>query len=128
MNAVRFAMNSTVHTTTQATPMQLVFGRDSILPIKFQADWELIKSRKQTMIEKNNDREKAKRIPHDYTVGDKVLVRQDPSHKHGADKAKGPFTVTSVYDNGTVRLRQRTPHGGAVFQTWNIRNVIPYKA
>jgi transposase InsO family protein len=128
LNACRFAMNSTVHTTTRATPMQLVFGRDSILPIKFQADWELIKARKLTMIEKNNDRENEKRIPYEYKIGDKVGIYLDPTRKHGADKAKGPFTITRVYDNGTVRLRQRTQRGGAVHQTWNIRNIFPYKA
>jgi hypothetical protein len=108
--------------------MQLVFGRDSILPIKFQADWELIKARKLTMIEKNNDRENEKRIPYEYKIGDKVGIYLDPTRKHGADKAKGPFTITRVYDNGTVRLRQRTQRGGAVHQTWNIRNIFPYKA
>ena len=41
LNAVRFAMKATVHSTTQATPMQLVFGRDAILPVAFQADWRL---------------------------------------------------------------------------------------
>jgi len=127
LNAVRFAMNSTVHTTNRATSMQLVFGRDSILPIKFQADWDMIKSRKQTLIHKNNARENARRQEHTYTVGDKVLVLLNPSRKHGEDMTKGPLTVCKVNDNGTVRLRQRTA-SGAVFQTWNIRNVIPYKA
>eukprot|EP00957_Ditylum_brightwellii_P087886 6693141-Ditylum_brightwellii.AAC.1 len=30
LSAVRFATRATVHTTMQATPMHLVFGRDSI--------------------------------------------------------------------------------------------------
>ena len=36
--AVGFAVRSTYHTTLQATPAQLVFGRDSILNIKHEAD------------------------------------------------------------------------------------------
>jgi len=36
--------------------------------------------------------------------------------------------VTNVYDNGTVKLLQNTPRGGAVSQTWSIWNLIPYKA
>ena len=37
--AAMFALQSTYHTTLQATPMQLVFGRDLMLNIKFEADW-----------------------------------------------------------------------------------------
>ena len=36
LNSVRRAINSTVHTTLQASPMQLVFGRDAFLPVSFQ--------------------------------------------------------------------------------------------
>jgi hypothetical protein len=128
LSAVAFAMRATVHTTTQATPSQLVFNRDAIQNVRFEADWQFIKERKQKLIRQNNKRENAKRAEHTYHVGDKVVVEQDHNRKHGADRQKGPFTVTNVYDNGTVRLRKRTPAGGAVFQTWNIRKVFPYKA
>ncbi len=128
LSAVAFAMRATIHTTTQATPTQLVFNRDAILNVKFQADWEYIKERKQRLIIQNNKRENKKRQPYVYQVGDKALIIQDNSRKHGADKQKGPYTVTRVYDNGTVKLRQDTPAGGAVSETWNIRNIIPYEA
>ena len=128
LSAVAFAMRATLHTTTRATPMQLVFQRDAIHNVRFEADWKYIKDRKQKLIIQNNKRENATRIPHTYSVGDKVVVEQDPQRKHGTDRYKGPYTVTRVYDNGTVRLRQRTQRGGAVFQTWNIRKVFPYKA
>jgi hypothetical protein len=128
LSAVGFAMRATVHTTTQATPAQLVFNRDAIHNVRFEADWQYIKERKQRLIVQNNKRENAKRIAHTYALGDKVMVLQDPNRKYGADRYRGPMAVTRVYDNGTVRLRQRTPKGGAVFQTWNIRNVFPYKA
>ena len=45
LNVTTFALRATVHTTTQATPMQLVFGRDAILNVQFEADWEYIKNR-----------------------------------------------------------------------------------
>ena len=128
LSAVAFAMRATLHTTARATPMQLVFQRDAIHNVRFEADWKYIKDRKQKLIIQNNKRENATRIPHTYSVGDKVVVEQDPQRKHGTDRYKGPYTVTRVYDNGTVRLRQRTQRGGAVFQTWNIRKVFPYKA
>jgi transposase InsO family protein len=59
--ATMFAIRATVHTTTQASPMQLVFGRDAILNIKHITDWEHINQRKQERINENNNRENAKR-------------------------------------------------------------------
>ncbi|MGL5934772.1 MAG: hypothetical protein ACRCZI_04020, partial [Cetobacterium sp.] len=44
--AVGFAMRATVHTTTRATPSQLVLKRDAIHNVGFKADWHYIKNRK----------------------------------------------------------------------------------
>jgi transposase InsO family protein len=43
LSAIRQAVRSLVHTTTRATPTQLVFGRDALLNVSFQADWNYIK-------------------------------------------------------------------------------------
>jgi len=45
-----FALRAAYHTTLQATPCQLVFGRDAMLNVKFEANWQLIKQRKQKRI------------------------------------------------------------------------------
>jgi hypothetical protein len=47
LSAVGFAMQSTVHTTTQATPAQLVFARNAMHNVQFEANWQYIKERKQ---------------------------------------------------------------------------------
>jgi hypothetical protein len=90
----RKAMNSTVHTTSRATPTQLVFGRDAMLNASFQADWEFIKERKQKLIIQNNKRENAKRTPHTYQVGDRVVIKAGAKRKHGHDPYLGPMRVT----------------------------------
>lgn len=127
LNSVAFAMRSTIHTTLNATPTQLVFGRDHILPVQFQADWDYIRSRKLHRIIQNNKKENAKRIEHQYNVGDRVKVLQDPNAKYGdKDRFVGPQTVTAVYDNGTVMLTRDTERG-AVSQTWNIRAISPWQ-
>ena len=59
--------------------------------------------------------------------GDKVIITENPNRKHGSSMHKSPQTVETVYDNGTVKLKRDTPRGGAVYQTWNIRNLTPYK-
>ena len=99
-----------------------MFGRDAILNISFDADWQHIKERKQGLILQHNKRENAKRIPHEHSPGDRVMVRLNPNREHGSDRYDGPFTITDVNDNGTVRLSKAT-NGGAVYQTWNIRNL-----
>jgi len=124
LSAVRHAVRSLVHTTTRATPTQLVFGRDALLNISFEADWQYIKERKQHRILQNNKRENAKRRDHTYHVGDQVMVQSDPSRKLEGARFVGPYTVTQVFDNGTVQLSKAT-NGGAVLQTWNIRQVKP---
>ena len=123
LNAIMFAMRATVHTTNQATPMQLVFGRDALMNIRFKADWKYIKQRKQEIIAKNNARENKQRIPHTYRVGDRVMlnVKDTSLSKYGINPFDGPFTVRHVNDNGTVVLQM-----GSVLDTWNIRNIKPY--
>ena len=126
--ACRKAMNSTVHTTSRATPTQLVFGRDAMLNASFEADWQFIRERKQRLIVQNNKRENATRVAHTYNVGDTVVVKAGVQSKHGKDPYVGPQRITHVYDNGTVRLVKVADNGGAVSQIWNIRNIEPRKA
>ena len=62
--------------TLQASPPQLVFGRDAILNINYVADWENIRHCKQEQINRNNKRENVHRNNHQYKVGDKILVKR----------------------------------------------------
>jgi hypothetical protein len=43
-----------VHTTLRAKPTQVVLGRDAILNVSFEADWQYIKEHKQRLIVQNN--------------------------------------------------------------------------
>ena len=63
--SVVWAICSKHHTTLQATPGQLVFGRDILLNLKFVADWEAIRVRNQKDVDKKNSRENSLRIHHD---------------------------------------------------------------
>lgn len=120
--ATMFAVRATYHTTMQATPTQLVFGRDAILNTKFEANWAFIKERKQKLIDINNKRENASRILHTYQVNDKVLYKNVMDSKFSEDPWKGPYLITQVNDNGTVRVQM-----GKVTDTVNIRNIKPFK-
>ena len=124
--AAKFACHATVHTTLNASPTQLVFGRDAILNTTFEANWEVIRKRKQKRIDYNNKRENAKRIAHQYRINDKVLLRdkgpKEIENKFGTIEWEGPFRITNVNkQNGTVQIRQ-----GSLIKTYNIRKIKPY--
>ena len=51
---IGWAICSTYHTTLQATPGQLVFGRDMLFSISFTADWHQIYNSRQKIINKKN--------------------------------------------------------------------------
>jgi hypothetical protein len=46
LQAFAFGISSTFHTTLQASPGQLVFGRYMIHDVRFQANWDRIKGNK----------------------------------------------------------------------------------
>ena len=120
-SAVMFATRETYHTTLQATPAQLVFGRDAILNVQFEANWNFIKENKQRLIHLNILRKNSKRIASKYKQGDKVLFKNRKQAKYGQDPYSGPYTIVHVNDNGTVKLKM-----GVVTDTVNIRLIKPY--
>jgi hypothetical protein len=116
-----FAIRSTHHTTLGASPGQLVFGRDMLLPIKFKANWAEIKARRQDEIRRNNERENKSRKEHNYEVGDKILLTDARKRSKLSPPREGPYLVECVYTNGTILIRR-----GAVSERVNIRRVTPY--
>jgi hypothetical protein len=100
--------------------MQLVFGRDAILNVKHISDWEHIRQRKQTRINENNKRENKSRRAHQYSIGDKILVKARKNSKHELEY-DGPYAITQVNDNGTIRFQK-----GIVNDVINIRRIKPF--
>ena len=88
--------------------------------VKHIANWQRIKDRKQAQINKDNIRENRTRIPHEYQVGDQVLMNDNQAYKYEPQR-KGPYQILQVNDNGTVRIQR-----GATEDTVNIRQLRPY--
>jgi hypothetical protein len=123
LSAAAWAIRSTIHTTFQATPGQLVFGRDMLLNIPFKADWAAIRKRKQDLIGKGVVRANRYRVPHQYHVGDAVFYHTPGKIPKIQQPRTGPHTVTQeVYSYGTISRIRR----GSVEETINIQNVTPY--
>jgi transposase InsO family protein len=121
LSAAAYAIRSTVHTTLEASPAQLVFGRDMLLPITFRANWARIRERRQEEMTRNNRRENQRRIRHEYKVGDKVLLDTPGILPKLRTPRSGPYVVQQVHTNGTVRIQR-----GAISERVNIRRLTPF--
>jgi hypothetical protein len=117
------AIRSIYHTTLQATPCQLVFGRDMIHNIVFRENWDRIQKRKQDIINKSNQKENSNKsqIPYEYKVGDQVLLETPGILRKLSAPRTGPYPVTNVYKNGTIRIQK-----GIVSERVNIRRITPF--
>ena len=101
LSSTMFAIRSTVHTNTQHISSQLVFGRDTILHINQEANWQLVEQRKQALMNKDYQKENRRRQSHVYLTRDKVLLKNAWKTKFNQDARIGPYTVTEVWNNGT---------------------------
>ena len=102
----------------------MAFHRDMILNIPLIVYFELLRQRRQTLIDKNLLRANAKRCSHDYQPGDKalkILVAWKPNKLDL--RAEGPYEITKIHTNGTVVLRMQP----GVTKRINIRRIKPYK-
>jgi hypothetical protein len=122
LQSTAWAIRSTYHTTLQATPCQLVFGRDMIHNIVFKANWDRIQKRKQDIINKSNKKENKKRIPYEYKVGDQVLLETPGIQRKLSTPRTGPYPVTQVYNSGTFQIQK-----GIVTERVNIRRISPFQ-
>jgi hypothetical protein len=57
-----------------------VFGRDTVLPINFVADWGEIERQRQKEMGRNNKIENTSNIKHDYKAGYRVLLEKPGKH------------------------------------------------
>jgi transposase InsO family protein len=122
LQSAAWAIRSTFHTTLQASPCQLVFGRDMIHNVAFKANWDRIRRRKQHLINKLNEKENKNRLPYEYKIGDQVLVATPGILRKLTTPRTGPYPVTEVYNNGTIQINR-----GPVSERINIRRLTPYK-
>jgi len=119
--SARYAMRSAVHRTLKVSPGALVFHRDMLLPIPLISDFNVIRARRQAVIDDNTRRANLRRKFKDYKVNDEVLIQvQDPATMQ--PRNIGPFVIQEVHVNGTVTILRR-PN---VLQRINIRRLHPY--
>ena len=117
-----WAIRSTYHTVLKSSPGAAIFGRDMLFDLPYIADWTAIGQRRQRNTDRENLKENAKRVDFDYQVGQKVMLINDGKILRKAEsKYLGPFTITDIHTNGTIRIQK-----GSMSERLNIRRVTPY--
>ena len=118
---IAWAVRSTYHTVLKTTPGAAIFGRDMLFDIPYLADWNQIGKRRQNLVDQSCAKANKRRIDFDYIVGQKVLLIKDGILRKTEDKNNGPFVITQVHHNGTVRIQR-----GTINERINIRRLSPY--
>nr|KYP49416.1 Retrovirus-related Pol polyprotein from transposon 297 family [Cajanus cajan] len=149
---VLWSYHTTVHSSTQDTPFNLVYGTDAMIPIEIVepsvrttafSEEESDQGRRVDLDLITETREKArinqvaaqrrgafkyntKVVPRDFVVGDLVLKRAQLTQMRNklSPKWVGPYKVNDVVGKRAYRLR--TLDGGMIPRTWNAANLRFY--
>ena len=114
-------MRASYNSSTDATPTQLVFGRDMMFNLQTLVDWKELSLKKQQTTEVANLRENKNRIDYDYQIGSQVYIVKDGILRKLTCPKEGPYPVTDVFTNGTVRIQR-----GPINERINIRRLEPH--
>ena len=79
-----------------------------LFDIPYIADWNAVGRRRQAAVNHDAERINKKHLDHNYTIGQKVLILKDGLLCKAEDRYTGPWTITQVHCNGTVRIQCRT--------------------
>ena len=92
-----------------------------LFDIPYIANWSEIEKGRQNQVDNADIRENSKRLDFDYKRGQKVLVIKGGILRKAEDPHEGPYKITEVFTNGTVRIQR-----GTINERLNIRRLRPY--
>ena len=84
---------------------QAFFGRDMLFNLASVVAWRVAIAEKQRQVDIDNVRENVKKFVHDYAIGDWVYVEMTGTYRTLDYKKQGPYRITEVFTNGTVRVQ-----------------------
>ena len=112
LSPTMFAILSLTHTNTHHTPSHPVFGRDAILNINQETNWQLIKHCKQSLLSKDN--QKISCVPHWKQSLIKERVGNEIYPRRICRSFYRDSSLTTVYTRK-----------GIIIGTYNLRNITP---
>ena len=89
-----------------------------------RVNWQQVEKKRDQLAHKDNVRENSKRMPYEYTVGEKILIVSKSYERNRKLSAptKGPYEIVKINRNGTVVIERNQYH-----ETINIRRIRPFK-
>nr|KYP58883.1 Retrovirus-related Pol polyprotein from transposon opus [Cajanus cajan] len=149
---VLWSYHTTIHSSTQDTPFNLVYGTDAMIPVELKepsmratcfTEEESDKGRRVDLdlIAESRDRARinqvaaqrqaafkynSKVVPRSFVGGDLVLKRAQLTQLKNklSPKWVGPYRIEEVVGKGAYRLK--TLDGGKIPRTWNAANLSFY--
>jgi hypothetical protein len=91
-----------------------------------QSKLGLNKNRRQEIINEPNQKENKSQIPYDCKAGDQVLLETPGILRKSSTPRTGPYPVTNVYENGTIRIQK--VKNGILSERVNIRRITPFNS
>ena len=89
-----------------ATLGQAVFGRYVLFNLTSVVDWRVVIAAKKSQLDIDNVRENAKRVTHDYAIGNQVYVEITGIYRKLDYRKQGPYRITEVFTNSTVWVQR----------------------
>ena len=123
LQAIAWAMRSTVSNGTKYSPANLTFGRDMILNEEVKINWDSIKANREKKAQIDNEKENKTRKTFQYKKGDKCwIIKNKFERKRKLDKpTEGPYFIKKVFNNGTLKIDRN-----GYDETINIRRLKPF--
>jgi hypothetical protein len=109
LQSTAWAIRSTYHTTTlQATPCPTCVWQRYDPQYCLQSKLGSNTKRKQGIINNSNQKgnKNKSQIPYEYKIGDQVLLETPEILRKLSSPRTGPYPVTNVYKNGTIRIQK----------------------
>ncbi|KAL7562592.1 hypothetical protein ACA910_015462 [Epithemia clementina (nom. ined.)] len=122
LQTAAYSARTAIHGSLKHSPGSLAFHRDMLFDLPLIVDMEVVRLHRQQIVDERARLANRSRIFHDYSVGDKVLLRATNPDKLDLRTSPNPFLVTRVHTNGTVTI-QRGPH---VTKRINVHRLLPY--
>ena len=86
-----------------------MFRRDMLHDILIHPDFQVLKDKRQAVINMNLERANMKQVDHPYQINDWVLQIQHAPDKL-YERAIGPYQVTQVFQNRMLRINKNGVH------------------
>ena len=104
--SVAWEIRASYHCTLGFTPGRAMIGRDMLFNLTSIFYRHVLTARNQRKVDVDNVCKKSRQARHDYAMENIVYVEKTGIYRKLYDKNQGPYIITEVFTNGTVRFKR----------------------